>query len=48
MAHDCISNTHHSITDDSRMIVRTTLDIKKGEMITTTYTHTLDGTLGKV
>ncbi|ODM98666.1 Protein msta, isoform A [Orchesella cincta] len=45
MAHECISNTHHSITDDNRMIVRTTIPLKKGEMITTTYTHTLDGTL---
>jgi hypothetical protein len=47
MAHDCISNTHHSITDDNRMIVRNTIPIKKGEMITTTYTHTLDGTLDR-
>lgn len=45
MAHDCISNTHHSITDDNRMIVRNTVPIKKGDLITTTYTHTLEGTL---
>lgn len=45
MAHECISNTHHSITDDFRMIVRNVVPIKKGEMITTTYTHTLEGTM---
>ncbi|CAG7817876.1 unnamed protein product [Allacma fusca] len=45
MAHDCISNTHHSVTEDYRMVVRASVPIKKGEMITTVYTHTLDGTL---
>lgn len=47
MAHECISNTHHSITDDFRMIVRNVIPLKKGDMITTTYTHTLDGTLDR-
>lgn len=47
MAHECISNTHHSITDDNRMIVRNVIPLKKGDMITTTYTHTLEGTLDR-
>ncbi|XP_035711296.1 SET domain-containing protein SmydA-8-like [Folsomia candida] len=45
MAHDCISNTHHSIMEDNKMVVRSTVAIKRGQMITTTYTHTLEGTL---
>lgn len=44
MAHDCVPNTHHTFTDDNRMVVRSSLPIKKGEVITLTYTYTLDGT----
>jgi hypothetical protein len=45
MAHDCVSNTHQSYTDDFRTIVRAAVPIKKGDMITTIYALTLDGTL---
>ena len=45
MAHECVSNTHHAVTPDFRMVVRSVVPIKKGDMITTVYTHTLAGTL---
>ena len=45
MAHDCVSNTHHAVTPDFRMVLRSVVPIKKGDTITTVYTHTMAGTM---
>ncbi|CAL4200083.1 unnamed protein product, partial [Meganyctiphanes norvegica] len=39
--HSCLPNLHLSITDDGSMQVRATVDIKKNEMLTDTYTGTV-------
>lgn len=46
MCHDCVPNTHHAISmmDDHKMIVRSSIPIRKGEMITTSYADQLYGT----
>ena len=45
MAHDCVPNTICSVdTANARMTVRAAVDITAGQMITTSYTFTLDGT----
>ena len=46
MAHDCTPNTTH--TDHTKthdLTIRMTDDVKKGEMITVTYSYTLQGTI---
>lgn len=45
-SHSCVPNLNHSITmdNDFRMTCRTTVDIPKGGILNTTYTHTLWGT----
>lgn len=45
LAHECIPNTKHFINSDLEMIIHATQDIKKGEMITTTYTTSLKTTI---
>jgi hypothetical protein len=46
MAHDCVPNTACSVNPATqRMTVRAAVDIPAGQMITTSYTFTLDGTL---
>lgn len=45
MAHDCVPNTACSVNPTThRMTVRAAVDIQDGQMITTSYTFTLDGT----
>ena len=45
MAHDCVPNTACSVNPvTQRMTVRAAVDIPAGQMITTSYTFTLDGT----
>lgn len=45
MAHDCVPNTACSVNPTTqRMTVRAAVDIQVGQMITTSYTFTLDGT----
>ncbi|CAL8113483.1 unnamed protein product [Orchesella dallaii] len=46
MSHDCVPNTHHaiSISEDHKMFVRSSVPIKKGEIITTSYANQLRGT----
>ncbi|KAK9693311.1 MYND finger [Popillia japonica] len=47
MEHNCIPNTVHTFEDELtnyRITVRATLPIKKGERVTTMYTHSLWGT----
>lgn len=45
MAHDCVPNSACSVDPVSaRMTVRAAIDIPAGQMITTSYTFTLDGT----
>lgn len=46
MAHDCKHNTKHTFSDnDFKIIVTATEDINKGQILTTSYTQTLWGTL---
>jgi hypothetical protein len=46
LSHDCKQNTRHSFHgDDFHLLLTATVPIKKGELITTTYTQTLWGTL---
>lgn len=46
MAHNCVPNTACSVNPaNQRMTVRAAVDIPAGQMITTSYTFTLDGTL---
>lgn len=46
IAHDCKHNTKHNFYDDNlKIIVTATEDINKGQLLTTTYTQTLWGTL---
>ncbi|KAK7084472.1 hypothetical protein SK128_012410 [Halocaridina rubra] len=45
MAHDCIPNTKHCFDSDLNIIIRSTVPIRKGNSITTTYTSTLWNTL---
>lgn len=46
LAHNCKHNTKHTFHDDDYKIVFTaTEDIEKGQLLTTTYTQTLWGTL---
>ena len=33
MSHDCVANTHHAFGEDGRLILRSSIDIKKGGMI---------------
>ncbi|KAF4526095.1 hypothetical protein B566_EDAN007589 [Ephemera danica] len=40
MAHDCKPNTRHAFDDSNTLYVYATVDIKKGENVTTTYTNT--------
>lgn len=45
MAHDCVPNTSCSVHPlTQRMTLRAAVDIQAGQMITTSYTFTLDGT----
>lgn len=46
MCHDCVPNTHQAITVTSnhKMIVRSSVPIRKGDMITTSYANQLSGT----
>ncbi|KAI9551770.1 hypothetical protein GHT06_022106 [Daphnia sinensis] len=46
MAHDCVPNTACTVNPATqKMTVRAAVDISAGQMITTSYTFTLDGTL---
>lgn len=45
MAHECIPNTKHFIDTNFEMKVIACTDIKKGEMILTTYSHALQTTI---
>lgn len=46
--HDCKQNTrHYFLGDDFEINVRATVPIKKGELITTSYTQSLWGTLAR-
>lgn len=48
LSHDCRHNTKHSFHGDNfRLVLTATSLIKEGEMITTTYTQTLWGTLAR-
>lgn len=47
MAHDCRPNTRHVFDDKSSMLLYATVDIKRGEDVTTTYTNSLWGTLAR-
>lgn len=48
LAHQCKHNTKHSFHGENfELTLTTTLPIKKGEMITATYTQTLWGTLSR-
>lgn len=45
MAHDCVPNTAASVDPvTARMKIRAAVAIPAGQMITTSYTFTLDGT----
>ncbi len=44
MAHDCVPNTFCSIDGEHRMRVTSAVPILKGQMITTSYTFSLDNT----
>ena len=44
MAHDCVPNTFCTIDADNRMTVTAAVAIPKGQMITTSYTFSLDNT----
>ncbi|XP_070506795.1 SET domain-containing protein SmydA-8-like [Chironomus tepperi] len=45
MAHECISNTKHFVDENLEMRVFSTQQIKKGEMILTSYSHPLKTTI---
>ncbi|XP_064097943.1 SET domain-containing protein SmydA-8-like [Macrobrachium nipponense] len=45
MAHDCCPNTKHAFDRDLNIVVRSTVPIRKGSPISTTYTNTLWNTL---
>lgn len=48
IAHDCKQNTrHYFVGDDFEIYVNATVPIKKGELITTSYTQSLWGTLAR-
>ncbi|RZF39124.1 hypothetical protein LSTR_LSTR013859 [Laodelphax striatellus] len=48
LSHDCVPNTKHIyVDDDFKIVITATEDIRKGDVITTTYTQTLWGTLAR-
>ncbi|XP_031629663.1 SET domain-containing protein SmydA-8-like isoform X2 [Contarinia nasturtii] len=46
LAHSCVPNTTHSIlpSKDYKLVMRTSINVKEGEELLTTYTHILSGT----
>jgi hypothetical protein len=49
MCHDCVPNTHHATTTDKshQMIVRTSVAVPRGAMLTASYTEHLKGTYSR-
>lgn len=41
LSHNCVPNTSHSVGSDYKCRVRTTVAVKKGDELFSTYTHTL-------
>ncbi|XP_063848062.1 SET domain-containing protein SmydA-8-like isoform X2 [Scylla paramamosain] len=47
MEHSCTPNTRHSFTEERRVVLRAAVDIRRGEHLSTMYTHILWGTAAR-
>lgn len=47
LEHSCTPNTKHTFTKDRQVVLRASVDIRRGEHISTMYTHVLWGTAAR-